>query len=180
MKTNLTKSQQQIIDSLTSEFGKINNCATRFKTDSLVEYINEEVDKRKRHIEIVKARNPIYNEINKKQVDVIIKTLNKLLKKFGFDCAYVTDKYSPRWASDFDTCFVVNIFWFGFDAEPKSIYFHPNFRDNNHDGLHYLIDTTLRISLTRGEEKFVQKISSLDDLLKYVADCIIKLKKSRL
>lgn len=173
---NLTDNQQEIINSIISEFESLNKPYHSDAGDyyDLLEYIDSAINEKERFLQEIKITNRAYEDANKQQVLQIVEKLNGLLNRFGYNCEF-------HYASNFrglgiSEYFAIRINWVGHLSDHKNtdVYFYSNLA--NKDGLWYLKDSSLTISKKYSDNQ--SKLDSVDELLKYVAELIIEKKKS--
>lgn len=177
MKTNLTENQQAIIDSVIAEFNKFNEPSSSSETNDLIEYINQQINAKEKFLREIRISNKLYDKANESQVNDIIEKLNALLNNFGYECKldYVSNGIQ---GFDFAQHFEVKIYWNGHlddyrNTDKTGIYFYSN--KSHKEGIYYLEDSTIEIHKTCCKRN---KIESVDELLKHVAQLIIAKKKS--
>lgn len=176
---NLTTTQQEIINSIISEFELLNKPYHSDAGDyyDLLEYIDSAINEKERFLQEIKITNRAYEDANKEQVLQIVDKMNGILNRFGYNCEF-------HYASDsgghgISEYFTIRINWVGHlsdhkNTETTSIFFYSN--KANKDRLWYLKDSSLTISKKYNDNQ--SKLNSVDELLKYVADLIIEKKKS--
>ena len=176
MKT-LTKTQKTIIESIVKEFEQFNVPTSGADTNDLIAFINNAVDEKKRFVDEIKITNKAYDKANQSQVLEYVNQMNGVLNIFGYDCELLEPSRSG-FGRDYALYFQVKITWSGHKKdngllEYTDIFFYAN--NVIEENTPYLADASIRIY-----KKYLRedKIDSLDDLLKYVADLIIKKRKS--
>jgi hypothetical protein len=177
MNTNLTQTQQTIIDSVIAEFNMLNAPATSPNTDDLIAFINGQIDSQQKFLNEIRITNKLYDEANHSQVDDIVNKLSVLLKNFGYG---VELHYASKGIQchDFVKYFEVKIYWHGHkfydgNAAYTSLYFYSNVQTKCN--ISYLKDSTIQIHKTSCKSNMIE---SVDELMKHVANMIIEKKKS--
>jgi hypothetical protein len=174
---SLTKTQQEIVNSIVKEFETFNAPINDADPNDLLAFINNAINEKQRFIDEIKITNEAYDRANESQVIEYIDQMNSILNSFGYYCElyYAKEESNGRGYKEY---FQVRITWSGhkndryFD-EHSEIFFFSNavLKENTW----HLANASLKIyKKYRGDEI----IESLDGLLKYVAEMIIVKRKS--
>lgn len=174
---SLTKTQQEIVNSIVKEFETFNAPINESDPNDLIAFINNALEEKQGFIDEIKITNKAYDKANENQVLEYVNQMNGVLNVFGYDCELLEPSRSG-FSRDYALYFQVKITWIGHKKDNGLVEYTDIFFYANHvieENTPYLADASIRIY-----KKYLRedKIDSLDDLLKYVADLIINKKKS--
>jgi hypothetical protein len=176
MKT-LTKTQQEIVNSIVNEFETFNAPINDADPNDLISFINNALNEKQRFVDEVKITNKAYDIANESQVMEYVNEMNAILDAFGYYCELEKPSRSVTGIT-FAQYFKVKITWTGHRTHigyvvTSDVFFHPNI--SLKEGTTYLFNSSLNIYKKYCGEG---KIDSFDGLMKYVAEMIIEKQKS--
>lgn len=176
MKT-LTKTQQEIVNSIVKEFETFNAPINDADPNDLIAFINNALNEKQRFVDEVKITNKAYDTANESQVMEYVNEMNAILNVFGYYCELEKPSRSVTGIT-FAQYFKVRITWTGHlshigYAMTTDVFFHSNisYKENTP----YLLNSSLNIHKKYSRE---DKIDSFEGLMKYVAEMIIEKQKS--
>lgn len=174
---NLTQKQQEIMLNLEQQFSEINKYQSIEDTNDLFKYINAQIDVKKKFIDDITITNAVYDEAIESQVRSICDSVDNLLTEYGYK---ITINPPIRNGCGVTYCreYTAEISWYGHKTdtnrtETKTIYFKANI--GNIHNVPYLVDSSVRIFDGYKDE---DRVKSVDDLMKSIANMIIAKKKS--
>jgi hypothetical protein len=174
---SLTKTQQEIVNSIVKEFETFNAPINESDPNDLIAFINNALGEKQRFVNEVKITNEAYDKANESQVVEYVNEMNAILNVFGYYCELEKPNRS-RTGITFAQYFKVKITWVGCLSHTgyvmtTDVFFHSNIAHK--ENTPYLLNSSLGIyKKYSGEEK----IHSFESLLKYVAELIIEKQKS--
>ena len=176
---SLTKTQQEIVNSIVKEFETFNAPIKGSDPNDLIAFINNALNEKQRFIDEIKITNNAYDKANENQVLEYVNQMNAILNVFGYDCEIEYIARSSDKNRDYAEYFKVQIIWRGHfddrynDEQYTNIYFHVC--ECWKESTWHLLNSSLKIC-----KDYTSKntLDSLDELLKYVAEMIIEKQKS--
>jgi hypothetical protein len=177
---SLTKTQQEIVNSIVKEFEKFNTPTKESNPNDLIAFINNALNEKQGFIDEIKITNKAYDKANENKVLEYVNQMNAILNVFGYECEIKYIARSRGNGRDYAEYFKVRIIWRGHfddrytsDEQYTDVYFHVY--ECWKESTWHLLNSSLKIC-----KDYTSKntLDSLDDLLKYVAEMIIAKQKS--
>lgn len=169
---NLTENQKSIVNQLVDEFTKLNN-KDIVSDDPLVNYINKEIDAKRKFLDEVEITNEFYYKSALEKIQVAFKRVESLVSKFGY--AVVLKPSNKGFVFREKTYpYTFQISFYGNDERLLRLIYFVKLNYGSNFGVECLLSDYCQFA-NFNYQHYADHTYTIDDYLRSFADYIIKI-----